>query len=96
MSRKKTVQTVQFGSSTFAVPASVKLADLLVLVGLQAIRSTYHSDPWKSFEYLDDESLHSITIGTKTVYEDSAAAESAKKDYALGREMARELERVDE
>ena len=92
MARQKTVQTVQLGSNTFAVPANVKLSELLVLVGLQQIRTTYHSDPWKVFEYLDDE-LTQITIGQKTIYETSDAAESAKKDYKLGLEMARELER---
>ena len=88
---QKTVQTVQFGSTTFAVPSTVKLSDLLVLVGLQAIRSTYHSDPWKVFEYLDDEAMQ-LTIGQKTVYADSESAENAKKAYARDREMARESE----
>jgi hypothetical protein len=88
---QKTVQTVSFGSTTFAVPPTVKLADLLVLVGLQAIRSTYHSDPWKVFEFLDDEAMQ-LTIGQKTVYADSAAAENAKKAYARERELARESE----
>ena len=87
---QKTVQTVQIGSTTFAVPSTVKLADLLVLVGLQAIRSSYHSEPWKVFEYLDDESTQ-LTIGTKTVYEDSAAAENAKKAFALEHEKKREV-----
>ena len=88
---QKTVQTVSFGSNTFAVPATVKLADLRVLVGLQAVRSTYNSNPWKVFEYLDDESTQ-LTIGQKTVYADSAAAENAKKAYARERELARESE----
>jgi hypothetical protein len=88
---QKTVQTVQFGSNTFAVPSTVKLADLLVLVGLQAVRSTYNSDPWKVFEYLDDESVQ-LTIGTKTVYQDSESAENAKKAFARDRELAREAE----
>ena len=87
---QKTVQTVQIGSTTFAVPSTVKLADLLVLVGLQAIRSSYHSEPWKVFEYLDDESTQ-LTIGMKTVYSDSDAAENAKKAFALEHEKKREV-----
>lgn len=92
---QKTVQTVTFGSSTFAVPSTVKLAELLALVGLQPIRSTYHSDPWKVFEYLDEESLQ-LTIGTKTVYTDAEAADSAKKAFAKSREPVPESEPVHE
>lgn len=83
---QKTVQTITIGSNTFAVPPSVKLADLLPLVALQAVRTTYNNSPWKVFEYLDDESTQ-LTIGTKTIYENAEAAENAKKAYVREREL---------
>jgi hypothetical protein len=91
----KTVQTVTIGSTTFAVPPSVKLADLLPIVALQPICTTYNNSPWKVFEYLSDESTQ-LTIGTKTVYADADAAENAKKAYVREREAQRESESANE
>ena len=92
MSVQKTVQTVTIGSQSFVVPTGTKLADLLCLVGLQAIRSTYHGSPWKTFEYIDSAGVQ-ISFGSQLVYEGESAAEMAKKQYIREQEALKDAER---
>jgi hypothetical protein len=88
---QKTVQTITIGSQSFAIPAGTKLADLLALIGLQAIRSTYCSNPWKTFDYVSDGSTQ-ISFGAQLVFENESAAENAKKQYVREQDEARESE----
>jgi hypothetical protein len=87
---QKTVQTITIGSQSFAIPSGTKLADLLSLIGLQAIRSTYCSNPWKTFDYVSDGSTQ-IAFGAQLVFENESAAENAKKAFALEHEKKREV-----
>jgi hypothetical protein len=88
----KTVQTITIGSQSFAIPSGTKLADLLALIGLQAIRSTYCSNPWKTFEYVSEHGGTQIAFGTQKVFESEEAAENAKKAYMREHDEARESE----
>ena len=89
---QKTVQTITIGSQSFAIPSGTKLADLLALIGLQAIRSTYCSNPWKTVDYVSDHGGTQIAFGTQRVFENEEAAENAKKQYMREQEDAREAE----
>jgi hypothetical protein len=61
-------------------------------VGLQAIRSTYHGSPWKTFEYIDSAGVQ-ISFGSQLVYERESSAEMAKKQYIREQEALKDAER---
>ena len=88
---QKTVQTVTIGSQSFVVPTGTKLADLLCLVGLQAIRTTYSSNPWKTFEYIDSSGVQ-VSFSSQLVYERESAAEMAKKAYVREQDALKDAE----
>ena len=90
---QKTVQTITIGSQSFAIPSATKLADLLSLIGLQAIRSTYCSNPWKTFDYVTDGNTQ-ISFGAQLVFENESAAENAKKQYLREQDALKESETV--
>jgi hypothetical protein len=88
---KLTVQTITIGNTSYVVPSSVKLADLLAVSNLLPIRSVYSQNPWKSFEYIEHDGML-LSIGTRTVFDSEESAEDAKKAYMRAAELARETE----